>query len=351
MTLRAAAEQALEALTNCSSEYGHRCNRCDSEVDEGGSVADALRAALAAEQPQPEAQPVAGWIACSERMPGEGVEVLGYWPAIEHIVDETITATVWRGGDWFDCLLIESEKFAAPSHWMPLPAAPATAPPPSAPEPQPRIDPMQNPLRPTLAKLGPPDEHPAEEVLRKLACWLGVGGYNAPTVDADVFHRKIVDGVESLLAVAARQPSAPEPSRTLTQDGRDVFDAALRRSTKVVAPEPHPAEVEPSATERRLRRLLCLVKHGRSAYMDDGEAQDSSVHPSIDYLRDSLDEIEAKWRQRASAPPPTPEPSEAEVAAAMASLYRAMEPAAWPSEDEVTDALRAAAAARNNHPA
>lgn len=106
------------------------------------------------------------------------------------------------------------------------------------------------------------------------------------------------------------------------------------------------ASPEPSANERRLRRLLCIVKHGRSAYMDDGEAQDSSAHPSIDYLRDSLDEIEAKWRLRASATLTAPEPSEAEVAAAMASLYRAMEPAAWPSEDEITDALRAAAAAR-----
>lgn len=47
-----------------------------------------------------------------------------------------------------------------------------------------------------------------------------------------------------------------------------------------------------------------------------------------------------------NGPPAAPEPSEAEVAAAMASLYRAMEPAAWPSEDEITDALRAAAAAR-----
>ena len=53
----------------------------------------------------------------------------------------------------------------------------------------------------------------------------------------------------------------------------------------------------------------------------------------------------------AAPPPAAPEPSEAEVAAAMASLYRAMEPAAWPSEDEVTDALRAAAAARNTNPA
>lgn len=109
-----------------------------------------------------------------------------------------------------------------------------------------------------------------------------------------------------------------------------------------------PAAPEPSANERRLRRLLCIVKHGRSAYMDDGEAQDSSAHPSIDYLRDSLDEIEAKWRLRASATLTAPEPSEAEVAAAMASLYRAMEPAAWPSEDEVTDALRAAVAARGS---
>lgn len=56
--------------------------------------------------------------------------------------------------------------------------------------------------------------------------------------------------------------------------------------------------------------------------------------------------------QYAAAPPPAaPEPSEAEVAAAMASLHRDMEPAAWPSEDEVTDALRAAAAARNTNPA
>jgi hypothetical protein len=51
-TLTEAARAALEALTNCSSEHGHRCNRCDSEVDEGGKVADALRAALAASEVQ-----------------------------------------------------------------------------------------------------------------------------------------------------------------------------------------------------------------------------------------------------------------------------------------------------------
>ena len=53
---RAVLEQALEALTNCYSTHGHRCNRCDSEVDEGGNVAAELRAAL--DQPQPLPSPV-----------------------------------------------------------------------------------------------------------------------------------------------------------------------------------------------------------------------------------------------------------------------------------------------------
>ena len=43
---RSVVEQALEALTNCTSEYGHRCNRCDSEVDPDGNISSALRAAL-----------------------------------------------------------------------------------------------------------------------------------------------------------------------------------------------------------------------------------------------------------------------------------------------------------------
>ena len=55
------------------------------------------------------------------------------------------------------------------------------------------------------------DETPAEMVLRKLACWLGVGSYNAPSVDAKVFHRKIVAGVEMLVAECrAAQPVVAE---------------------------------------------------------------------------------------------------------------------------------------------
>ncbi len=43
---RSLVEHALDALTNCTSEYGHRCNHCDSEVDPDGNIESALRAAL-----------------------------------------------------------------------------------------------------------------------------------------------------------------------------------------------------------------------------------------------------------------------------------------------------------------
>lgn len=42
---------------------------------------------------------------------------------------------------------------------------------------------------------------------------------------------------------------------------------------------------------RRLRRMLCVASCS-GAYMDDGEAQDNSA--GIDYLRDSLDQIQTK---------------------------------------------------------
>ena len=58
MTLQESARTALEALGNCASEHGHRCNRCDSEVDEGGKVAAALRAALYAHPEPAQAKPL-----------------------------------------------------------------------------------------------------------------------------------------------------------------------------------------------------------------------------------------------------------------------------------------------------
>lgn len=110
----------------------------------------------------------------------------------------------WLGepGSWF----IEGFKAGK--------AAPPTA------QAEPHIDPLQNPMRPAYFMNYAKDEAPAEMVLRKLACWLGVGGYNAPTVDADLFHRKIVDGIESLLAAAKTMPAAAqaEPQEPLTDE-------------------------------------------------------------------------------------------------------------------------------------
>ena len=50
------------------------------------------------------------------------------------------------------------------------------------------------------------------------------------------------------------------------------------------------------ANERSLRRLLCIAT-SHSPYLSDGEAQSSG----IDFMRDSVEEIEAKLKQRAVA--------------------------------------------------
>lgn len=97
--------------------------------------------ALAAEQPQPEAP--SGWIACNERMPEAGSEVLVWLAAPAFRGDSRIAMDTWgeqheapvswssatipvgmgwdSGTDW-ECI----------THWMPLPAAPGAAQPPAA---------------------------------------------------------------------------------------------------------------------------------------------------------------------------------------------------------------------------
>ena len=52
-----------------------------------------------------------------------------------------------------------------------------------------------------------------------------------------------------------------------------------------------------SKTERELRRMLCIERHGRSAYMDDGEASfcGDKYCRSIDYMRESIESIKQAW--------------------------------------------------------
>jgi hypothetical protein len=53
-----------------------------------------------------------------------------------------------------------------------------------------------------------------------------------------------------------------------------------------------------SAVERQLRRMLCAAHCGVSAYMDDGEASDSSMLPHIDFMRMTPSDIQAALLQR-----------------------------------------------------
>jgi len=54
--------------------------------------------------------------------------------------------------------------------------------------------------------------------------------------------------------------------------------------------------------DKTLRRMLCVAVCGLSAYMDDGEASDASVHPNIDFLRDSPKDIQRKiWERNRAA--------------------------------------------------
>lgn len=48
----------------------------------------------------------------------------------------------------------------------------------------------------------------------------------------------------------------------------------------------------------KLRALLALTYSGPSIYADDGELQDCSMQPFIDYKRDSAELIAFKFQQR-----------------------------------------------------
>lgn len=52
-----------------------------------------------------------------------------------------------------------------------------------------------------------------------------------------------------------------------------------------------------SKAERDLRRMLCIERHGGSAYMDDGEASfcGDAYYRSIDYMRESIESIRQAW--------------------------------------------------------
>ena len=76
---------------------------------------------------------------------------------------------------------------------------------------------------------------------------------------------------------------------------RQCFDAADRERSGL-RDRAERAEAE----NRALRRLLAVRVSGASLYTDDGELQDNSQHPCIDYYFDSPAEIHRKLQERAA---------------------------------------------------
>ena len=57
---------------------------------------------------------------------------------------------------------------------------------------------------------------------------------------------------------------------------------------------------EEQAENARLRRLLAISRGGVGLYTDDGELDDCSESPHIDYKRDPVEMIELKIQERAT---------------------------------------------------
>jgi hypothetical protein len=55
------------------------------------------------------------------------------------------------------------------------------------------------------------------------------------------------------------------------------------------------------AENESLRDLLCSAHAGMRAYRDDGEMQDNTAHPSIDFKRDAPEQIRAALQRRSDA--------------------------------------------------
>jgi hypothetical protein len=100
--------------------------------------------------------------------------------------------------------------------------------------------------------------------------------------------------------VGAREDAAIWKKRALeAEELNRKFIAELNGPTYLGEPA---QQEQPSKTERQIRRMFCVTYASDSSpYMDDGEAQDNSRHPCIDFLRDSPEQIQSKMVERAIA--------------------------------------------------
>lgn len=112
--------------------------------------------------------------------------------------------------------------------------------------------------------------------------------------------------------------------RLSQQPGGGEGTCVAAAATGAEPPEP-PEPLEPlepleRAENIELRRMLCLAHAGVTAYFDDGEAQDASAHPAIDFLRDDVATLREKLRQRAAGTSRVGAPASAPAFASGAGL-------------------------------
>lgn len=117
-------------------------------------------------------------------------------------------------------------------------------------------------------------------------------------VDADREMRAVGhSAIDDMRAAVQYAPSSAYWSERLKHhfgaDARKGIDALEQRLRDAQG-----AQATQDAEEKKLRRMLCVAYSGTAAYMDDGEASDARAHPFIDFMRDSVDEIQAKMRER-----------------------------------------------------
>jgi hypothetical protein len=72
-------------------------------------------------------------------------------------------------------------------------------------------------------------------------------------------------------------------------------DGSLRRR------EAKPAVEDLQHEIAEMRLALCMAHAGAGAYLDDGEMQDNTKHPMIDWKRDTWETIKAKLMERGRA--------------------------------------------------
>ncbi len=142
-----------------------------------------------------------------------------------------------------------------------------------------------------------------DDVLRSLACWLSVGGYNSDKVDPEVFEKKIRDGVDMMIRIEterARGPRNGEQGARIAELETEVED----RRTQVQV------MIDDLSSAREERDKLQAFKTWVHAYLDThgvphhppgthGEAG-CRIGDRMDWLMEKVAGLE-QWKREAIA--------------------------------------------------